>query len=879
MYPALIRWFVTVVPMCPLATPMYSILRLMGTDPSSQILVIDDAQKPLGVVSCHELLLGLVYSQPSMYGQSIYEQIVLNPGKLTAVCSVLTGIHPSEQGIEILPKAIAHQSLQACLEAISLPPDALSLSLPQSQQLTQWASLHPIACIPGHRSLYDFQAEFIAKTAPPSYGQSMAQMMELSTLEWVVVDRQGSAVGLLNQEQVWRSLALASSNDSGQEALSAPNSLRALPYSGSDLSSSVSSASTPAREEETPHRSNSDALKHVFIQRLKEAQARIQSLLGQQWDHKLQSQFKNDLMAYLSHEIKTPLTALVGLSELLLKKIEAMDAILLNQPSTQGDNVSVDHGLVTQSTMDPSDPTVPDPLSVQKQLIERQHLYARLMQHSSHQLMSLMTVLFDLIHLETGQLALSLQSVALDSLCQSAYHYAWEDYCRTKQPIEPTPTNPTKPDHEMPQLSPGSLSLHIGAEMAEVIVDEQQFKRLLSCLLANALQLQVSQEPIQIRVERQGEWVALQVSYQGEGIPPAQQSQIFRAVDISDDSANPVFKGVGLRLLLALRLAEAHGGTLTWWSNPGEGVNATVLLPCQTTLCTPQPLSNEPDLPGSHHSRLPFVVIADDEPNRIDPVFKAVSALGYGVAIARSGPEALDKIRCLGAKTILLNPGMVYHPGATLLSILSQDEETQSIPLIAVTPVPATAEPHARERIDAYLQFPVDRTVLQSHLARLIQSDNPVQTYTSSKPITLLYFNPDLGNTSSTSGDVLDLNAILYPHHCRVIEVDSIDQAELLTRVWHPDVIILGMQPSLQGIHPSLPFQKILTALKDCDELANLPMVTLTIEVTEFAYSLDLKVFPCLTPLAPVPSNDNQQVTSFALLQVIQLAAASHSRP
>lgn len=878
MYPALIQCFVTVVPMCPLATPMYSILRLMGTDPASKILVIDD-DKPVGVVSCHELLLGLVYSQPLVYGGSIYEQMMLNPGKLTAVCSVLTGTHTSGTGMEILPKAIAQQSLQSCLESIS-QSSPLSSHSPLIKTSTSQLPIQPVACIPAHWSLQDFQDEFVKRLSSISSDQPRAQDIQRPSVEWVVVDRQGVALGLLNQEKVWRSLALA-----------------------------------PHRQYETIESDSPNSLRHIFVQRLAEAHMHIRDLTRKQWEHKAQLQFKDGLMAYISHEIKTPLTALTGLSQLLIQKMGELGAGSFVPTPTQSPNASTsvpvgandrgndrannrgsDRSILTAKAHNNQ------ALGQPQQHSERQQLYAQLIHHSSQQLMALMGVLFELVHIETGQFTLSRQLVVLEVICHEAYHQAWQEYSLTEHPTESgliEKHNPIEQQHAL-ATAPTDLDLPqitIEEGIIEIVVDEHRFKRLLSCLYLNALLLAAPPESLRLRIERWGEWIAVQMNYQGIAIPAKQQAQIFQVLDISEENFTPLLKGIGVRLLLALRLAEEHGGTLTWLSNEAEESEVTVLLPCETTLGTPRPPLSHPEMRVNNRTILvdtpytstspsapfvlPFIVIADDEPSRIHQVLKAVSLLGYRAAIARSGSEALDKIRCLDAKIIILNPSMAYHPEATLLSILQQLPKNQAIPIIATEPMPASthATLNHEDLITTYLQFPLDPTVLQNQLATLTQTLSPPQSPPLTRPITLLYITALVKqpSVSSTAPDEVDLKTILYPHDYRIIEVDNIDQAELLARVWHPDVIVFGLTLFSQTSDVLPLGQTMIEALKDCGELAELPIVTLTSEMTELAYGLDLHVFPCLDPLMPVPSNDNQQVESLALLQVIQLAAASHS--
>ena len=92
----------------------------------------------------------------------------------------------------------------------------------------------------------------------------------------------------------------------------------------------------------------------------------------------------------------------------------------------------------------------------------------------------------------------------------------------------------------------------------------------------------------------------------------------------------------------------------------------------------------------------------------------------------------------------------------------------------------------------------------------------------------------------------------------RVLEADDLDQAELLARIWQPDVVLLD-----GAIRDPLAYLK---QLSQHPSLAALPLVTLDAATTLWANQVTgLSVFPCLTPAAVLESD--------ALLSVLQIAA------
>ena len=847
MHLVLIRQFVHEVPISSLGTSMQSIVSLIGSASDAKVIVSDSHGKPLGVVVFQDVLLGLAAST-SLSSQTQ----PATQGSLAVACSILSA--PSQPSIDGEP--ISHQSLQYCLDWIT--------------RLTGRSPLRPTESISADSSLSDFREKFRAYTAKrqtilaPVLPSSVPSPRVAEPLvEWVVIDEQGLGLGLLDQQAVWRTLALSADLDPVDTAVT----------SGTSLSPSLTDAEGyPPLEPNT--------LGQAFIKRLAEAQTHSRQLAIECFQWQNQAHRKDDILAYVSHELKTPLTAIAGLSDLLI------------------------HGTASST--------------------ERQRYYAQLIQQSSHQLLILMTGLLDLVHIETGQLPLSMQSVALYPLCEAAHQQACEERSLTLT-VEDRPSN-LPSDHQVTHqehpstisterevmnrsvdnpvqgqeqvLDSDALNIEIQPGINHIVADEHRLKRLLVSLLLNALQLRDADTNIRIRVEADNHWTLLHVQHTGESISVEQQQHIFRHVDLFEPGTSAHLQGIGLRFMLALRLAELHGGTLTFLAH-NTGMEITVFLPRRPAdQASPVPNTDDASVVSlmtqtmtqeGPYVQTPLVVVAETDPARILQLHNVLSVLGYWVAIARSGAEAMDKVHCLHPTLIVLNPALPYLPDVELMTELKQAPQTKSIPLVASVAPPSTSSRHL---IDGYLTFPLNPATVHYLFNTLTQEANQSRPLhpTDLDTITLLYFNPlqfahaeasiqligsDEWRQTEGEAEPLALSTILHPYHCRVIEVDSLDQAELLTRVWHPDLIIFdsGQSPTNApyGANPS----HYLTELIQHDELAKLPIVTLRAEATEVAHRLGLQVFPCLEPLVTVRSDDERAAPSLALVQVIRLAASS----
>ncbi|HZU44194.1 MAG TPA: ATP-binding protein [Terriglobales bacterium] len=101
-------------------------------------------------------------------------------------------------------------------------------------------------------------------------------------------------------------------------------------------------------------------------------------------------------------------------------------------------------------------------------------------------------------------------------------------------------------------------------------------RRVFTNLIVNAIQAMPSGGKLTIACEQQDSTVLASVSDTGVGIPPEQQRKIF-APYYTTKSA-----GTGLGLSTAQKILLAHGGKITFNSEPGKGSSFSVQLPAST---------------------------------------------------------------------------------------------------------------------------------------------------------------------------------------------------------------------------------------------------------------------------------------------------------
>lgn len=548
------------------------------------------------------------------------------------------------------------------------------------------------------------------------------------------------------------------------------------------------------------------------------------------------NRLKDEFLACISHELKTPLTAVLGLSRLL-----------------------VDQQL--------------------GELNERQARYAGLIHQSGRHLMSVVNDILDLTRMETGQMDLTLTPVKIQAVCDRALSEAKAIHTQTTKTTSQTQENARS---TAPQFC---LSIELGLD--QMVADELRLRQMLVHLLSNAFKFTEISGEIGLRVSRWEGWIAFTIWDTGIGIPEHQQHLIFQKFQQLENPLTRQFEGTGLGLVLTRALARLHGGDVSFLSREGKGSHFTLLLPPTP----PKTGFSEPDMgiteeeetrhhqtrenPAAtrqqsgtpthtqHHpaSSQRLVLVVEAVARYIEDLTDKLKGLGYRVVIARSGTEAVEKARRLQPIAIFLNPLLPLLSGWDVLTLLKSDSATRHISVI-VTATGAEKDQAFANRADGFLTLPVEHQVLAPVLEKLCTAQAATQQGLDNSAIIppktplriLRLVNPQLESVNPHSS--------LREH--RVIEVDDLDQAELLARVWQFDVILLDVESTIAQIY--------LQQLIQHPRLAALPLVTCDVATTLIASKIPgLSVFPYLTPFSK--DNSSRIEKTDALLSVLQIAS------
>ena len=206
----------------------------------------------------------------------------------------------------------------------------------------------------------------------------------------------------------------------------------------------------------------------------------------------------------------------------------------------------------------------------------------------------------------------------------------------------------------------------------------------------------------------------------GIGISPTQLETVFDMFMQVDRSQRRAQGGLGIGLTLVQSLVSMHGGTVEAHS---DGANAgsefTVRLPgvaeeARATASTPVPGQFPPCR----------VLVVDDNSDAADTLNMLLTELGATVAVANSGPEALQTIESFEPDAVLLDIGMPGMDGYEVSRRIRSSNRHSDLLLIALT---GWGQGEDRERskragFDHHLVKPPDidrlRAILAEHQSR-----------------------------------------------------------------------------------------------------------------------------------------------------------------
>lgn len=123
------------------------------------------------------------------------------------------------------------------------------------------------------------------------------------------------------------------------------------------------------------------------------------------------------------------------------------------------------------------------------------------------------------------------------------------------------------------------VDLDVDPGLPEIRLDVRMIRQALLNLLVNGMQAMPRGGALQIRVGAESSggsrWLQVEIEDEGSGVPPELKDRLFQPFFTTKAT------GTGLGLAVVKRFIDAHGGTISFRSEPGQGTVFTLRLPME----------------------------------------------------------------------------------------------------------------------------------------------------------------------------------------------------------------------------------------------------------------------------------------------------------
>jgi signal transduction histidine kinase len=235
------------------------------------------------------------------------------------------------------------------------------------------------------------------------------------------------------------------------------------------------------------------------------------------------NQMKDRFLSITSHELKTPVTAILGQSQLLQRRLTKRKESVVEIAKVKPTLESIDG--------------------------------------QARRLTGLIDELLDVSRIQVGKVTLNKQMEDINKICQTV--------------IE---------DQRL--VSGREIQLSLPSAPIELLLDGQRLTQIMINLVGNAVKYSSAPAPIEVTVRQERDHVLFEVRDHGRGMSREQVENIFEMFYRAPEADSAKTQGLGLGLAIVKDLVERHDGRIWCESEEGKGSSFFVKLPLVVSVQT-----------------------------------------------------------------------------------------------------------------------------------------------------------------------------------------------------------------------------------------------------------------------------------------------------
>lgn len=443
------------------------------------------------------------------------------------------------------------------------------------------------------------------------------------------------------------------------------------------------------------------------------------------------SEAKTDFLANTSHEIRTPINAVLGMNEMIMRESSKAEKLKDGKPSDY------------------------------QEAFKKIRQYSGNVDSAGNNLLAIINDILDFTKIEEGKMKIVEVEYQLSSVINDVSNMIYFK-AKEKNLSFVTDVDESIPDHLFGDV------VRIRQVITNILNNAVKYTEKGSVFLkitGKRMNITASGKPVMELI--------VSVSDTGIGISEENIAKLFGKFERVDLEKNSTKEGTGLGLAITKMLLQMMHGDIKVESTYGEGSTFTITIP--QLVLSEEPVGNftenfEKELGGKKEYHESFrapdakILIVDDTKMNLVVATEFLKDTKIDIDTAGGGKEAVGLALKNKYDVILMDQRMPEMDGEETLNVIRSHEEGPNIgtPVICLT---ADAVVGARERylskgFDDYLTKPIDSTSLEKTLKKYIPSEKielvSIEEKASSEPEAKVSENCDVSEFSVLSGYGID---------------------------------------------------------------------------------------------------------------------------